>query len=92
MSRPITRGDRTRDAVAVLMMIAAVAPVAYAWRGFVSLSDPAKIVVEPGQWASSQFMHYLRFAVGGLLLLVAGIGVATWSYLTRRRRLRRPST
>jgi hypothetical protein len=84
----VTRGDRARDAVALLLVIVAVAPVTYAWRGFVSLSEESRIVLRPGETAFQQFMHYFWFAVAGLLLLVTGIGVATWSYLKRRRRLR----
>lgn len=84
----MTRGDRKRDAVAMLLVIAAVAPVAYAWRGFVSLSEESRIVLEPGERAFPQFMHYFWFALAGVLLLVAGIGVAIWSYVKRRRRLR----
>lgn len=88
MNGSVTRGDRVRDAVALLLVIAAVAPVAYAWRGFLSLADESRIVLEPGETAFAQFMHYFWFAVGGLLLLLAGIAVAVWSYLQRRRRLR----
>lgn len=87
----MTRGDRTRDAVALLLVVAAVAPVAYSWRGFVSLSDESAIVLAPGESAFSQFMHFFWFGLAGLLLLAGGIGVAIWSYLKRRRRLRRPT-
>jgi hypothetical protein len=92
VSRPITRGDRVRDAVALLLVVAAVAPVAYAWRGFIALSDESRIRVAPGQTAIAQFMHFFWFAAAGLILIVIGVGVAIWSYLKRRRRLRQPST
>jgi hypothetical protein len=87
----MTRGDRVRDAVALLLVVAAVAPVAYAWRGFISLSDESRIPVAPGQAAFAQFMHFFWFAVTGLFLIVTGLGVAIWSYLKRRRRLRQSS-
>jgi hypothetical protein len=86
----MTRGDRVRDVVALVLVVAAVAPVAYAWRGFVSLSDESRLVVAPGEMAISQFFHYFWFGVGGLGLLLVGIGIGVWSYLKRRRRLRRP--
>ena len=46
MTGTMTRGDRLRDAIALLLVVLAVAPVAYAWRGFVSLSDEARIVLD----------------------------------------------
>lgn len=88
----MTRGDRVRDAVALLLMVAAVPPVAYAWRGFALLSDEARLIVAPGETAFAQFMHFFWFALAGCILLLTGIGVAAWSYLKRRRRLRRATT
>jgi hypothetical protein len=85
----MTRGDRVRDAVALLLMVAAVPLVAYAWRGFASISDEARLIVEPGASAFSQFMHFFWFALAGFVLLLCGVGVAVWSYIKRRRRLRR---
>lgn len=88
----MTRGDRARDAVALLLMVAAVPLVAYAWRGFASISDEASIIVQPGESAFSQFMHFFWFALAGFILLLCGVGVAVWSYIKRRRRLRRITT
>lgn len=88
----MTRGDRARDAVALLLMVAAVPLVAYAWRGFASISDEASVIVRPGETAFSQFMHFFWFALAGFVLLLCGIGVAAWSYIKRRRRLRRIPT
>jgi hypothetical protein len=34
-------------------------------------------------------MHFFWFALAGFLLLLCGVGVAVWSYIKRRRRLRR---
>jgi hypothetical protein len=88
----MTRGDRLRDAVAVLLVIVAIAPVAYAWRGFLSISEESRIVLAPGESAFSQFLHFFWFALAGVVLMIVGVGVAIWSYLKRRRRLRRSPT
>lgn len=88
----MTRGDRARDAASILLMVAAVPLVAYAWRGFASISDEARVIVQPGETAFSQFMHFFWFALAGFVLLLCGVGVAGWSYIRRRRRLRRITT
>jgi hypothetical protein len=88
----MTRGDRLRDAVALLLVIVAIAPVAYAWRGFLSISEESRIVLAPGESAFSQFLHFFWFALAGVVLMIVGVGVAIWSYLKRRRRLRRSPT
>jgi uncharacterized membrane protein len=88
----MTRGDRLRDAVALLLVIVAIAPVAYAWRGFLSISEESRIVLAPGESAFSQFLHFFWFALAGVVLIIVGVGVAIWSYLKRRRRLRRSPT
>ena len=88
----MTRGDRARDAFALLLMVAAVPLVAYSWRGFSSISDEARLIVQPGEGAFSQFMHFFWFALAGFVLLLCGVGVAVWSYIKRRRRLRRITT
>lgn len=84
----MTRGDRARDAVALLLMVVAVPLVAYSWKGFASISDEARLIVQPGESAFSQFMHFFWFALAGFVLLLCGVGVAVWSYIKRRRRLR----
>jgi hypothetical protein len=88
----MTRGDRLRDAVGLLLVIVAIAPVAYAWRGFLSISEESRIVLTPGETAFSQFLHFFWFALAGVVLMIVGVGVAIWSYLKRRRRLRRSPT
>ncbi|HEU4564405.1 MAG TPA: hypothetical protein VFS05_07150 [Gemmatimonadaceae bacterium] len=88
MSRPATRAERRRDAIAIALLLGGLACFAFAFVGFRALAGheaTMDVPLEQGQKASEIFMRHFFFAVAGLALVLAGLGTAVWSYLRRRR-------
>lgn len=81
----MSRGDRIRDLVALLLVVAGIGLVVVSHSGMQGLATQA-IVVRPGEWAVSQYMHFRYLELAGYGLAVAGIVVGVVSYLVRARR------
>ena len=86
MSRVVTRADRTRDLVAMLMLLAGAGLYAYAWFGMHNLATK-QIVIPKGVPAMRYFDTYWQmFRVAKLFFIAGAIGIA-WSFWSFSRRI-----
>ncbi|GEM_PF-4063333 len=83
-----TRADRTRDLIALALVVAGVGLIATAHAGNTRLATQ-HIVVSKGHDAFSQWMHYYRLEFTGYGAILAGILVGLASYVIHARRERR---
>lgn len=75
----MTRADRTRDVVAVVILLAGVALYAYAWIGMHNLA--AQHVVAPkGRPLMSYFDTYWQLFRVARVVLLAGAAMLVWSF------------
>jgi hypothetical protein len=81
----MSRGDRIRDLVALVLVVAGIGLVVVSHSGMQGLATQA-IVVRPGEWAMSQYMHFRYLELTGYALAIVGIVVGVVSYLVRARR------
>ena len=86
MSRVVTRADRTRDLVAMLMLLAGAGLYAYAWFGMHNLATK-QIVIPKGVPAMRYFDTYWQmFRVAKLFFIAGAIGIV-WSFWSFSRRI-----
>jgi hypothetical protein len=83
-----TRGDRVRDVVAIVLVLAGAGLIGLAHVGNTRLATQP-IVVAPGQSAFSQWMHYYYIEFAGYGAVVAGVLVGLASYVIHARRAHR---
>lgn len=79
MSRVVTRADRTRDAVAMLVLLAGAALYGYAWLGMNNLATK-QLVIPKGIAAMRYFDTYWQMSRVAIVILLAGAAVLAWSF------------
>jgi hypothetical protein len=78
VSRVVTRADRTRDVMAVLVLIAGFALYAYAWWGMRGLATK-QLVIPKGIPAMRYFDTYWQMSRFAILIMIAGTAAIVWS-------------
>ena len=81
----VSRADRIRDGVALLLVVAGIGLVLGSHAGMQRLATNT-IVVPKGEWAVAQFTRYYYVEIAGYVAAVVGIAVGAWSYLLHARR------
>jgi hypothetical protein len=84
----MTRGDRIRDSLAVLLVVLGAVFVIVAHTGDARLATQP-VVVAKGQSAFAQWMHYYYYEMAGYAAIIVGVVTGVVSYAVRARRLRR---
>ncbi|MDQ6828524.1 MAG: hypothetical protein M3081_06620 [Gemmatimonadota bacterium] len=89
MTGVVSRADRVRDAIGVLLMAGGAALYAYAYAGMKRVSNKA-IVVSSFRFDNiNEYNRYWAYSYYAMYLFVLGIGIAlfsAWLHLRRRRR------
>jgi hypothetical protein len=86
-----TRGDRMRDAIAIVLVVLGVCLIVVAHVGNTRLATQP-IIVDRGQSAFSQWMHYYYIEFAGYGAVAAGLIAGLASYAVHARRTRRSRT
>ena len=86
MSRVVTRADRTRDALSVLLLIAGFALYAYAWWGMRGLATK-QLVIPKGIPAMRYFDTYWQMSRLAILVMLAGTAAVLWSAWSYAKRI-----
>jgi hypothetical protein len=86
-----TRGDRIRDALAILLVVVGLCLIVAAHIGDSHLASQP-IVVERGQSAFSQWLRFYYIELAGYGAVAAGLIVGLVSYAVHARRTRRSRT
>jgi hypothetical protein len=81
----MTRADRTRDAVAVLVLLAGIGLYAYAWSGMRNLAAK-QLVIPKGVAAMRYFDSYWQMSRLAILIMIAGTAAIVWSCWSYSRR------
>jgi hypothetical protein len=85
--RPVTRGDRLRDFMAVACVVAGAGLVVASHLGMRRLAT-GPIVVPQGEYAIVQFNRYYYVELAGYVVALVGIVVGIASYVIYARRAR----
>lgn len=85
MTRVVTRADRSRDLLALLVLVAGAALYTYAWYGMHNLATK-QLVIPKGVPAMRYFDTYWQMFRVAKLLFVAGAAALAWSFWSYRRR------
>jgi hypothetical protein len=86
VSRLLTRADRTRDALSMLLLLAGVALYGYAWWGMRALAT--KQLVIPKGVASMRYLDtYWQMSRLAILVMIAGSLAIAWSCWSYSRRV-----
>jgi hypothetical protein len=86
MSRVMTRADRTRDLVAVVVLLAGAGLYAYAWSGMRGLATKS-LVIPKGIAAMRYFDTYWQMSRVAILIMLAGAAAVAWSFWSYSRRV-----
>jgi len=86
----MTRADRTRDALSMLVLLGGVALSGYAWSGMHNLATK-QLVIPKGIPAMRYFDTYWQMSRFAILLMIAGAAAVVWSCWRYSRRVD-PST
>jgi hypothetical protein len=82
----MTRADRTRDAISVLVLLAGFALYAYAWWGMRGLARK-ELVIPKGIAAMRYFDTYWQMSRVAILVMIAGTLAIAWSCWSYSRRV-----
>ena len=82
----MTRADRTRDALSVLLLIAGFALYAYAWWGMRGLATK-QLVIPKGIPAMRYFDTYWQMSRLAILVMLAGTAAVLWSAWSYAKRI-----
>jgi hypothetical protein len=86
VSRVMTRADRTRDAVSMLVLFAGFGLYAYAWAGMRNLATK-QLVIPKGIAAMRYFDTYWQMSRIAILIMIAGTAAIVWSCWSYSRRV-----
>lgn len=90
MSRVVTRADRTRDAIAVFILLAGAALYGYAWLGMHNLATHHLLVPKGAAYMRYFDMYWQLFRIARVVL-VAGAALLVWSFWHYSRRVDKPA-
>ena len=82
----MTRADRTRDALSLLLLLAGVALYGYAWWGMRGLATK-QLVIPNGIPAMRYFDTYWQMSRLAILVMIAGAVAVSWSCWSYSRRV-----
>ena len=85
----MTRADRSRDLVAMLVLLAGAALYGYAWYGMHNLATK-QLVIPQGAPYMRYFDAYWKMFLLSKLFLVAGAAALVWSFWSYSRRADTP--
>jgi hypothetical protein len=86
VSRVVTRADRTRDALSILVLLAGAGLYAYAWVGMRSLATKS-LVIPKGIPAMRYFDTYWQMSRLAIVIMIAGTAAIVWSCWSYSRRV-----
>ncbi len=86
MSRLVNRAERTRDAVAIAVLLAGAALYAYAWMGMHNLAQHL-LIIPKGVPAMRYFDTYWQMSRVAIVVLLAGGATLAWSFWRYSRRV-----
>jgi hypothetical protein len=79
VNRPVTRADRTRDVIAILILLAGAALYGYAWVGMHNLASH-HLLVPKGVAFMRYFDTYWQMFRVARIVLVTGAVMLVWSF------------
>jgi hypothetical protein len=82
----VTRADRTRDVLAMLVLLAGAGLYAYAWSGMHNLAAKT-LVIPKGIAAMRYFDTYWQLSRVAILIMLAGTATVAWSFWSYSRRV-----
>jgi hypothetical protein len=88
VSRVVTRADRTRDVIAMLVLLAGAGLYFYAWLGMHNLATK-QLVIPKGIAAMRYFDTYWQMSRVAILIMLAGAAAIAWSFWSYSRRVDR---
>ncbi len=91
MTRVVSRADRVRDAIGVVLMAAGAALYAFAYVGMKRGSTKAVVVSSFRFDNINEYNRYWAYSYYAMYLFVLGIGIALFSAWLHTRRRRRQS-
>lgn len=86
----MTRADRSRDVVAMLVLLVGAALYAYAWYGMHNLATK-QLVIPKGVPAMRYFDTYWQMFRVAKLFGIAGAAALAWSFWSFSRRIDKPA-
>ena len=82
----MTRADRTRDAMSMLVLLAGFALYGYAWWGMRGLATK-QLVIPKGIAAMRYFDTYWQMSRLAILVMIVGTAAIAWSCWSYSRRV-----
>jgi hypothetical protein len=86
----VTRADRSRDVLAMVVVLAGAAIYAYAWLGMHNLATK-QLVIPTGTPAMFYFDRYWQLFRLARVVLLVGAAIVAWSFWSHFRRKAEPA-